>query len=149
MSAIMRRRKRTFRKYGFVFSSAAMSRIISEAAMKSSTWRNVTLGEFVRLQRGLIHTGSRSCLVGMSPLRAATNSDFAAAACPCRPAPLPTKLRDCLVAGAIRRAGDVAVRISLRGHIALRWNLILSTPSAYWRFGFPDRMHRHYACGPP
>jgi len=29
-----------------------MKGIISEAALKSSTWRNVTLGDFVRLQRG-------------------------------------------------------------------------------------------------
>ena len=37
-----------------------------------------------------------------------TDSDFAAASCPCRPAPLPAKLRDCLLLGAMRCAGDVA-----------------------------------------
>lgn len=31
--------------------------------------------------------------------------------------------------------------------ISLRWNLILSTPSAFWRFGFPDRMRANSVIG--
>ncbi len=38
MSAIMRRRKRTFRKYGLVFSKAGMNTIISGRPKETSRW---------------------------------------------------------------------------------------------------------------
>ena len=73
----------------------------------------------------------------ISPLRAATDSDFAATAWPLPPsAPLPTKLRDCLPPGATRHAGDVAARTSPRGHIVCH-NLTVRAPH---RIGARNRL---------
>jgi len=51
-----------------------------------------------------------------------------------------TTPRNMVTAGRI--GGTVIQALSYIGNLTL-------SARAYWRFGLPDRIHRHYACGPP